>query len=272
MLDTVYDEAVMDKALIRESFNRAAASYDRWALLQRRVGERLMDLLPSDCLKGRTILDLGSGTGYCARRLEKTRAHCINLDLAHAMLLRARGFGRHPHSYLCADAESLPIRDRSLDWVFSNLMLQWCPNPERAFHEAFRALKPGGTLIFSTLGPKSLCELRAAWACVDSASHVQVFSGIAETRDWIARSGLETKFIGQEWMRMKYDNVLHLMHELKGIGAHNLTSKRPRSLTGKGKIERMIAAYPTPHAGPLIRATFEVILGRCERPKRADAD
>jgi malonyl-CoA O-methyltransferase len=56
------------------------------------------------------------------------------------------------------------------------------------------------------------------------------------------------------------------MRELKGIGAHNVTRDRPRTLTGKEKIRRVIDGYPSRQVEGEITATFELILGKCSRP------
>ncbi|MBK8325115.1 MAG: methyltransferase domain-containing protein [Betaproteobacteria bacterium] len=74
--------------------------------------------------------------------------------------LRPRGSGtcsarRHRHSFVCADAESLPLAVRTVDSLFSNLAMQWLDrtrSPKRS-----RALKPGGLLLlFTTFGPDTL--------------------------------------------------------------------------------------------------------------------
>ena len=96
----------------------------------------------------------------------------IALDLAEGMLREAR---TPPEAAAtlpvesAADAAALPLRDASVDLVFSNLMLQWCQDPDAVFGECRRVLKPGGLLTFTTFGPDTLVELRRAWAAADDA-------------------------------------------------------------------------------------------------------
>ena len=65
-------------------------------------------------------------------------------------------------SRIVADARHLPLSAGSIDLVFSNLMLQWCNEPDQVFAEAGRVLRPNGLFIFTTLGPDTLKELRLA--------------------------------------------------------------------------------------------------------------
>jgi len=65
---------------------------------------------------GRTVLDLGSGTGVAGRAALTAGAHrVVAADLAPAMLRRG-GAALHP---VAADATALPFRDRSFDLVLA---------------------------------------------------------------------------------------------------------------------------------------------------------
>ncbi|MGH8474714.1 MAG: malonyl-ACP O-methyltransferase BioC, partial [Methylococcales bacterium] len=250
----------------------AASGYDEWAVLQRKIGNRLLEFLTLDSFSNLTILDLGAGTGYCSRRLKRHNFSVIDLDLAPAMLVKARSLQERETFYICGDAEFLPLADRSVDLVFSNLMIQWCRDLDRLFKEVHRVLKPEGTFLFSTFGPETLCELRDAWKGVDFGTHVNEFSDCAVIRDAILRSGLESRIIEREISHVHYKDVMELMRALKGIGAHNLNSGRSRALTGKQKVGRMIAAYGKINAAQKISATFELIFGNCGRSRATNVE
>ncbi|MGH8552440.1 MAG: malonyl-ACP O-methyltransferase BioC [Methylococcales bacterium] len=254
------------KSRVKASFDRAASSYDVWALLQRRIGERLLRFLPLDDLSNATILDLGAGTGYWSRRFKRHNTCVIDLDLSPAMLIQARCLDQYETLYVCGDAESLPLAGKSVDLIFSNLMMQWCRDLERLLKEVWRILKPGGIFLFSTFGPETLCELRDAWKRADrTGSHVNEFADRAMILDAISGSGLENRTLSREIMEVQYENVMELMRTLKGIGARNVCADRPRTLGGKQKIARMIAEYRKIGATHGIPATFEVIFGLCGR-------
>ena len=121
-------EQLPDKSLARRSFESAAEGYDKAAVLQQEVGQRLQQRLDLVKIQPERILDLGSGTGQCIPELfaRYKKADVVALDIALPMLRHARKRGRwlrRPRC-ICADAERLPFADSQFDLVFSNLMLQ----------------------------------------------------------------------------------------------------------------------------------------------------
>lgn len=255
----------LDKRAARAAFNRAAASYDAAAGLQREVGERLLERLDWIKLRPETILELGCGTGHCTRALEKRyrKVRLIALDLAEAMLLKARRGGRwfHRTRYLCGDAERLPVADASVDMVFSNLTLQWCNDLGTTFREFRRVLRPGGVVMFSTFGPDTLNELRAAWAAVDGRSHVNRFLDMHDVGDALLGAGLGEPVMDVDRMRVDYTHVRALMRDLKAIGAHNVTADRPQGLTGRRRMAAVEQAYEPLRRAGCLPASYEVVYG-----------
>lgn len=255
----------LDKQAIRRSFGSAAATYDRHAVIQREVANRLLDRLDWIRLAPTTVLDLGAGTGYCARALERryTKARIVLVDLAPTMLLEARRQRRWLSSqrFVCADATALPFADASVDIVVSSLTFQWCEDLESAFRECRRVLTPGGLLLFSSLGPDTLHELRAAYATIDERPHVNRFKDMHEVGDILIRAGFSSPVLEREDLTATYDDVTALMRDLKGIGAHNSLSARQRTLGGRGALAQLRAAYEPYRREGVLPATYELVFG-----------
>lgn len=228
---------------IAHSFSQAATSYDAVAGLQRRIGHRLLGLVPER--SRRTVLDLGCGTGYFAPHLQDMfqAEQILGLDMAQGMIDYAKRQSDLPNmGWCCADAESLPLHDGSLSMIFSNLALQWCSDLSKIMAEAMRVLQPGGCLAFSTLGPQTLCELKTAWQQVDDYVHVNHFLDLQEIQSAINAVG----FIGtaqEEQIIAQYQQLRGLTGELKSLGAHNLNRGRPVGLTGRNSIQKLLQAY-----------------------------
>jgi len=264
------DAYQLDKRLIRESFDRAAAGYDEVALLQREVGQRLLERLDLIKLQPQRIIDIGAGTGELSSALGKRYKGCevVTLDLAPNMLKQARKrqgmmdklFGKQ--RFICGDAEQLPLADNSVDMVFSNFAIQWCADLDQAFGEFQRILKPGGLLLFTTFGPDTLKELRQAWRAVDNDIHVNSFIDMHDIGDALLRARLADPVMDTEHLTLTYPDGMGVMRDLKAMGAHNTTSGRNHGLTGKQKLKQMLAAYAQfrTRDGQL-PATYEVVYG-----------
>ena len=248
---------------IRRAFDRAAASYDQHATLQREVADRLLSRLDFMRVTPRALCDLGAGTGYAARELGRRykSATIVLADYAPAMLgvarKQRRWFSRD--RYVCADARALPFADAALDCVFSSLAFQWCEDLDTVFAECRRVLKPGGLLLFSTLGPDTLRELRAAWAQVDDAPHVNRFADMHEVGDGLIRAGFASPVMEREDLVLTYDGLPLLLRDLKGIGATNQHRARRRELTARSALAALAEAYETFRREGRLPATYEVI-------------
>lgn len=263
----------IDKRGVRASFERAAADYDRVAVLQREVGDRLLERLDVLRIAPERVLDLGTGTGYIARALTKRYggARVVALDIAPAMLLQARrraGWWRRPR-FVCGDIERLPFADHSVDLLLSNLTLQWCNALEAAFAEFRRVLRPGGALLFTSFGPDTLGELRASWAAADGYSHVNRFLDLHDVGDALLRAGLRDPVLDVERLTLTYPDLGGLVEDLKTLGAHNQTAGRARGLTGKGRWQRVRETYDGFRVDGLLPATYEVIHGHAWAPDAA---
>ena len=266
-----------DKRLLRRSFERAARGYDAAAVLQHEVCRRMDERLDLIKHQPATILDAGSGTGNAlpALRRRYPKARVIALDLALPMLQRGRervvvpwwkSFLQPQVCALCGDIEQLPLAAGSVDLAWSNLALQWVNDPDKAFGEFNRVLAPGGLLMFSTFGPDTLKELRAAYSGVDSHTHVSRFIDLHDIGDILVKRGFADPVMDMEPFTLTYSSVRAVMHDLKAIGAHNVTQTRAPGLTGKSRLAAVTQAYEALRRDGKLPATFEVVYGHAWKP------
>jgi malonyl-CoA O-methyltransferase len=226
-------------------------------------------------------LDLGSGTGYGARKLRRRYGNCavVELDFAIGMLLRSREHAPWWRRRLdaltgtydcqvCADMERLPFADSSFDMVWSNLALNWTVSPTQVFAETWRVLRPGGVWMFSTLGPDTLKELRGAYAGVDQYVRVNRFDDMHDLGDLLVGSRFAAPVMDMECITLTYLDVRVLLRELKASGSQNLNSGRNLALSGKKAFAAGIEAYERLRTDDRLPATFEIVYGHAWKPER----
>ena len=263
----------LDKEATRQSFERAASSYDQHAVLQREIESRLLERIEFRRYEPLVILDLGCGTGSASRSLARQfrQAKIIALDWAAAMLARV-GAGEEDPEYagglyaLCADMHALPLATRSVDMVFSSLALQWSYDLPAIFSEFRRIMKPDALLVFSCFGPDTLYELKQAWRAVDDLPHVNDFPDMHNIGDELLVAGYREPVMDAERLRLEYPDVMSLMRELKGVGEHNVASGRSQGLTGKARLQDMLKAYEQFSRDGRYPASYEVIYGTAFAP------
>ena len=261
----------LDKNAIRSSFDRAASSYDQHAVLQREIESRLLERLEFQRLEPSMILDLGCGTGSASRTLagQYPQAGVIALDWAPSMLAKVGACRKTPSglSTLCADMHSLPLAARSTDLVFSSLALQWSYDLPAAFSEFRRIMKADAMLVFTCYGPDTLYELKQAWRAVDDHPHVNDYPDMHDIGDELLAAGFREPVMDTERLTLEYPDVMSLMRELKGIGAHNVANQRLHGLTGKTRLKNMLQAYEPFRRGDRYPASYEIIYGTAFAPR-----
>jgi malonyl-CoA O-methyltransferase len=158
-----------------------------------------------------------------------------------------------------------------VDLVLANLVLPWC-RPDRLFAEAARVLSPGGALLFATLGPDSLREVRAAFAAADDRIHVHAAFDMHDLGDLAMAAGLAEPVLDVDRLTVTYADVAALARDLRAAGAVNVAGGRRRTLTGAARWRRFEARLVQPPGR--LAVTVELIFGhawgRGPRPPRGE--
>lgn len=152
---------VIDEAGVQEAWNRNAPL---WTDRVRAGQDLYRELFNNPCflaflpdLKDRRVIDLGCGEGRNTRMFADRGARMTGLDLSTEMIAAARAEeAREPRGieYVNGSYTNIAaVAEGTFDMAVSTMALMDSPDFVSAAREAFRILKPGGTLAFSVLHP-----------------------------------------------------------------------------------------------------------------------
>ena len=240
--NTAIDPVAMDTRLIRRRFDAAAATFDDADFLHRKTEQELLERLQPLTLEPKVILDCGCATGGSAKALMQRYSpeRLLCADSSAPMLRTAkkkRGWFSKQRE-LQLDACRLPLRDNSVDMIFANLLLPWLNNPTLFFEEVSRVLRTDGVFAFSSLGPDTLSEVRAAWASVDSNPHVHRFTDMHIIGDELMRCGLRDPVLDVDHQQVAYESLDKAFSDLTSVGGRNSLQSRRQSLSGRSTMKR----------------------------------
>ena len=106
------------------------------------------------CLKPNlqsVIVDVGCGHGYIAGYLRAKGAEVLALDI-DPTVLKEQSIKSY---FIRGDAQHLPVRDETLDFIIAFEVIEHLKNPDMAISEFYRCLKKGGVLLLTTPTPRS---------------------------------------------------------------------------------------------------------------------
>ncbi|PRX34072.1 malonyl-CoA O-methyltransferase [Paraburkholderia sp. BL18I3N2] len=278
-----------DSRRLRRIFDRRAATFDDVAFLPREIAQRMRERLDFIKVTPASVLDAGCGAGedIPALRERFPEAPVFGSDLSHGMLTRAlqhdsgdtswrrflpaslgKALGARGPRFAQADFSALPFAAGAFEFIWSNLALHWHSRPDLVFPEWQRVLKVNGLLMFSTLGPDSLKELRGAYAEVEAAhgvasrKHVIDFVDMHDLGDMLVESGFEIPVMDQEVLIITYKSPQSLLADVRRWGAYPFEREASSGAAARRLHKALLAALEARRrADGTIALTFEVIYG-----------
>jgi len=139
----------------KQAYDRISKFYDyTLGLLGRKYSKMALERL--SVVEGETVLEIGSGTGHCLKRMAKLvgpAGKAYGIDISPEMIektkkrLEKEGLANRTE-LCCGDATCLPFNESAFDAVFMSFTLEGFDTPEipRALARIKKVLKPGGRL------------------------------------------------------------------------------------------------------------------------------
>ncbi|MGJ8678968.1 methyltransferase domain-containing protein [Paraglaciecola sp.] len=207
------------KGKIARQFSRAAEQYDNDAHVQELIAQDAFSYISQHA---DTLLDIGCGTGRNSQVLTQYCEHLMALDLAFGMVSYAQksiSKATSQISWLQGDAEYLPLQNRSVNSVFSSMVLQWCNDQNQVMAEISRVLKPQGKAILAIMCEGSFVELNQSWRQLDKHKHVNDFASVKRWQSAALQQGLKVTYEVKPYVTWHAD-LRGLLASIKSIGAN----------------------------------------------------
>jgi SAM-dependent methyltransferase len=138
-----------------------------------------------------------------------------------------------------SDEEYLPIKNNSLDLIYSILGLNTVNDLPGTFKQIYNSLKPGGLFIGTFWGEGTLSPLAESLAYADEKvlkglySRIFPFCDIKTLGSLLQRAGFSMPMADQERNLKQYSNIRDLFIEIRSFNDKNILTTRPKCFTPK---------------------------------------
>lgn len=217
---------------------------------------------------GLSVLDVGCGNGRYSHALATQGANVIAMDLSAGMLIKLRGLWAR----LQADAERIPIENRSVDRVLAAHMLYHLPNPGSAIDEFARVLAATGTLVAISNTEQHLIEARKLWDELLEDADIDLTDSDSRLMNLELPVDRLLAMLERSFDEVEFDLLTSSLHILNPEVLVKYAASTTAAITTKDKGFDLLPAL-TERVSTLIardgelKLTTQVILIRAKRPR-----
>ncbi|MES2363758.1 MAG: methyltransferase domain-containing protein [Pseudomonadota bacterium] len=151
----------------------------------------------------------------------------------------------------------------SVDMLWANMALHEAADPQALLAEWHRALKVGGFLMFSCLGPDTAIELREVYRQLGWPPAGHELTDMHDWGDMLVQAGFAEPVMDMERITLTYETPARLLQELAELGRNFHPARFPalRGRHWKTRLEGLLAEHLVKGADGRLSLTFELIYG-----------
>jgi malonyl-CoA O-methyltransferase len=162
-----------------------------------------------------------------------------------------------------------PAPSASVDMLWANMALHEADDPQALLAEWHRALKVGGFLMFSCLGPDTAIELRGLYQQLGWPPAGHDLTDMHDWGDMLVQAGFAEPVMDMERITLTFATPVSLLQELGELG-RNFHPARFAGLRGRQwrvALENALAKHLKTDPDGRLSLTFEVIYGHALKPQ-----
>ena len=157
----------------------------------------------------------------------------------------------------------------SVDMLWANMALHEADDPQALLTQWHSALKVGGFLMFSCLGPDTAIELRDLYQQLGWPPAGHDLTDMHDWGDMLVQAGFAEPVMDMERITLTFETPARLLQELTGLG-RNFHPARFAALRGRqwrARLENELTKHLKTGPDGRLSLTFEVIYGHALRPQ-----
>ncbi|MEW6704600.1 MAG: biotin synthase [Pseudomonadota bacterium] len=263
----------LDARAVRAITRRLARAEAPW--LHREVARRMAERLPVIRKQPSAVIEWSAWLGGSDEALQAAypEAQRVIVESDAALLARMSSQAQRPwwspRRWLHAvppvlAPEALPPAAGELLW--SNMMLHAVCDPPALMAQWQQALAVEGFLMFSTLGPGTLPELRALYEQAGWGLPMAELVDMHDLGDMLLRAGFADPVMDQETITLTFASPASALAELRTLGGNAAPGRFAglRTPRWRRRLEQALQGQADPHGRIALR--FEVVYGHAFRP------
>lgn len=240
--------------------------------LHTEVARRMADRLSIVRRRPAVVLDWGAqlGAGHALLAAAYPEARLVSVltaptpdDQSAARRSRPAWSWRRWGGGSVAAASPPDLPDGGAGLVWSNMQLHFAADPAAEFGLWLRTLAVDGFLMFSTLGPGTLAQLRELYRRAGWPAPMAPLMDMHDLGDLLVRQGYADPVMDQETLSLNWPSAAALRVELRGLGGNVAPDRYPglRTPRWQQQLDRRLTAELAGAAGPRLQLEVEVVYG-----------
>lgn len=233
---------IFDRDLLIDRRMRQLSEREYYDFLFKRAEEDIADRLDTILRSYENVLQIGSSSSKTLAGHEKI-SNMTYLD-SHPVFFDSSNWMN-----IVGDPEFLPFKAGSFDLAVSPLSLVFINDLPGVLLQLRQCLKPDGLFIGNFAGGQTLFELREAFALAEeemeggASPRVAPFLDVRDGGALLQRAGFSLPVTDSEVVKISYETPLHLMRDLRGMGATNILFARRQKPLRRSTLMRMCEIY-----------------------------